>query len=153
MTTPTSAPAHHCIKCGREIGPDETVCEICNRAGMATPSSSQYHGTVAVAIVVAVAVLAIAASLSLRGVGPYAAQVHAVTPADTLGYEVSYAVTNEGTKPGRAKCLLVVTGSAGERLRSLNTITGSIAGGETTELIEEIPGLEIVPSVVTVSCD
>jgi predicted nucleic acid-binding Zn ribbon protein len=152
MTTPTSAPARHCIKCGRETGPDETVCEICNRAGMATPSSSQYHGTVAVAIVVAVAVLAVAASLSLRGVGPYAAEVHAVTPAD-IGYEITYSVTNEGTKPGRAKCLLVATGPAGERLRSRNTITASIPGGETIELTEEIPGLEIEPSGVTVSCD
>ena len=154
MTTPTSAHGRQCIKCGREIGPDETVCEICNRAGMATPSSSQYHGTVAVAIVLAVAALAIAASLSLRGVGPYAAEVHAVTPADSsIGYAITYEVTNEGTKPGRAKCLLVATGPAGERLRSRNTITASIPGGETTELIEEIPGLEVEPSAVTVSCD
>ncbi len=155
MTTPPPAPAARtCIKCGLEIGPDETVCEICNRAGMATPSSSQYHGTVAVAIVLAVAALAVAASLSLRGVGPYAAEVHAVTPAgSSIGYAITYEVTNEGTKPGRAKCLLVATGPAGERLRSRNTITPSIPGGETAELIEEVPGLEIEPSSVTVSCD
>jgi predicted nucleic acid-binding Zn ribbon protein len=153
MTTPAPASPRHCIKCGREIGPDETVCDICNRAGMATPSSSQYHGTVAVAIVLAVAALAVAASLSLRGVGPYAAEVQAVTPADTVGYAITYAVTNEGTKPGRAKCLIVATGPAGERLRSRNTITAPIPGGETTEMTEEIPGLELEPSAVTISCD
>src|SRR5688500_8181266 len=92
MTIPTSAHGRQCIKCGREIGPDETVCEICNRAGMATPSSSQYHGTVAVAIVLAVAALAVAASLSLRGVGPYGAEVSGVTPA---GSSVGYAITYE----------------------------------------------------------
>ena len=51
----TGAPARsderRCIKCGREVGADESICEFCNRAGMATPSASQYHGTVAVAIV------------------------------------------------------------------------------------------------------
>src|SRR5687768_7343052 len=154
MTTPTPAHGRQCIKCGRDVGPDETVCEICNRAGMATPSSSQYHGTVAVAIVLAVAALAVAASLSLRGVGPYGAEVRAVAPAGgSVGYAITYQVTNEGTKPGRAKCLLVATGPSGERLRSATTITGSIAGGETAELTEEIPGLQIEPSAVTVSCD
>ena len=29
-----------CIKCGREVGPDESICEVCNRAGMATPSAT-----------------------------------------------------------------------------------------------------------------
>ena len=47
----------------------------------------------------------------------------------------------------------VATGPAGERLRSTTTITGSIPGGETTELTEEIPGLQVEPSAVTVSCD
>ena len=84
MTTP--AEGRHCIKCGREIGPDESICDVCNRAGMATPSASQYHGTVVVAIVLAVAGLAVAASLSLRGVGPYGAEVRGFAPADPIGY-------------------------------------------------------------------
>jgi len=152
MTTTSAPAARHCIKCGREVGPDESVCEICNRAGMATPSASQYHGTVAVAIVLAVAALAVAASLSLRGVGPYAAEVRAVTPGEPVGYAIAYAVTNEGTKAGRAKCLLVALGDAGERLRTRSTITDQIDGGTTTELVETIPGLEVRPTEVTVSC-
>ena len=150
--TPTSEPQlRHCIKCGREIGPDESICEVCNRAGMATPSASQYHGTVAVAIVLAVAALAIAASLSLRGVGPYAAEVRGVVAADP-GYAITYAVTNEGTKPGRAKCQLVALGDAGRRLQSRSTITTQIAGGETSEQTETIRGLEDEPADVTITC-
>ena len=61
----------NCYKCGREIGPDESICSVCNRAGMATPSASQYHGTIVVAIVAGVALLAVAASLAMRGVGPF----------------------------------------------------------------------------------
>jgi hypothetical protein len=142
----------HCIKCGREIDPDESVCEICNRAGMTTPSASQYHGTVAAAIVLAVIGLAVAASLSLRGVGPYEAEVRGVAPADPVGYAITYAVTNEGTRPGRAKCQLIALGASGERLRTRSTLTSQIDGGATTEETETIPGLEEEPAEVTVSC-
>lgn len=152
MTAPRPDAPRQCIKCGREIGSDESVCDICNRAGMATPSASQYHGTVAAAIVLAVAALAVAASLSLRGVGPYPAEVRGVAPAEPVGYAITYAVSNEGTKPGRAKCLLVALGDAGERLRTRSTVTSQIAGGATTELTETIPGLEAEPADVTVSC-
>ncbi len=141
----------HCIKCGREVGPDESICEVCNRAGMTAPSASQYHGTVAAAIVLAVAALAIAASLSLRGVGPYAAEVRDVAPAQP-GFAITYAVTNEGTKPGRAKCQLVTFADTGARLRAVSTITGQIPGGATSEQTETITGLEVEPARVTVTC-
>ena len=147
-----SAEPRHCIKCGREVGPDESICEICNRAGMATPSASQYHGTVVVAIVLAVAGLAVAASLSLRGVGPYGAEVRDVAAADPIGYAITYAVTNTGTRAGRAKCQLVALDDAGRALRTRGTVTSQITGGNTVELTETIPGLEIEPSSVTISC-
>lgn len=148
---PARAKERRCIKCGREVGPDESICEVCNRAGMATPSASQYHGTVAVAIVLAVVALAVAASLSLRGVGPYAAEVRSVAPSNP-GFAITYAVTNEGTNPGRAKCQLVALGASGERLRARTTLTSRIEGGATAELTETIPGLEAEPARVTVSC-
>lgn len=150
--TLTSQDGRHCIKCGRPIGPDETICAACNAAGMATPSASQYHGTVAVAIVAAVAALAIAASLSFRGVGPYAAQVVGVEPATVAGYAITYAVTNEGTRAGRAKCQIVALGAAGERLRARATLTGPIEGGATEEQTEEIAGLQVEPAGVTITC-
>lgn len=151
MSGPAVTDARHCIKCGREIGPDESLCAICNRAGMVAPSASQYHGTVVAAILVAVAGLAIAASLSLRGVGPYAAEVREVTFADP-GYAISFSVTNEGTKAGRAKCQLIALAESGRRLRTANTITDQIPGGETTQQTERIAGLEEEPASVTVSC-
>jgi hypothetical protein len=151
--TSSSPPAdvRHCIKCGREVGPEDSLCEVCNRAGMVTPSASQYHGTVVAAILVAVAGLAIAASLSLRGVGPYAAEVVQVSFADP-GYAITFRATNEGTAAGRAKCQLVALAETGRRLRTANTITAQIPGGETTEQTERIAGLEEEPATVTVSC-
>lgn len=147
-----AAEVRHCIKCGREVGPDETICQVCNRAGMATPSASQYHGTVVVAIVAAVAALAIAASLSARGVGPYAAEVQSVADVQPLGYEVTYVVTNEGSNPGRAKCQLVAVGPEGQRLRAVNAITAPINGGATSAQSRTIPGLDAPPATVEVDC-
>ena len=149
----TSAPAEvrHCIKCGREIGPDETLCEVCNRAGMSTPSASQYHGTVAAAIVLAVVGLAVAASLSMRGMGPYAGEVRGVEPADP-GYTITFTVRNEGTSAGRAKCQLVALDEGGARIRAVATVTDRIEGGATVEQTETIPGLAEEPARVTISC-
>ena len=112
---------------------------------MATPSATQYHGTVVVAIVLAVAGLAVAASLSLRGVGPYGAEVRGVAPAEPIGYAITYAVTNEGTRAGRAKCQLVALDADGRRLRTQNTLTSQIAGGSTVELTEPIPAWRTSP--------
>jgi predicted nucleic acid-binding Zn ribbon protein len=151
-TSPAPVEPRHCIKCGREIGPDESICETCNRAGMATPSASQYHGTVVVAIVLAVVALAVAASLSLRGVGPYAAEVREVTDRRPVGYEVTYAVTNEGTSAGRAKCQLIAVSATGQRLRTRNTVTDQIAGGASVEASATLPDLDDEPAAVTVTC-
>ncbi len=139
MTGTRPAEVRHCIKCGREIGPDDSICEVCNRAGMATPSASQYHGTVAVAIILAVAGLAFAASLSLRGVGPYEGSVQVVAPAERAGYTISYVVTNEGSRAGRAKCQLVALDDDGRRIRSLDTVTSQIEGGGSAELTGRFP--------------
>jgi predicted nucleic acid-binding Zn ribbon protein len=152
MTHPTGAPeTRHCIKCGRAVGADESICSVCNRAGMATPSATQYHGTIALAIVIAVAGLAWAAGAALEGVGPYAAEVRGVTAAD-IGYDIGYAVTNEGTRSGRAKCHLTALDEDGRRLRQANEITGPIGGGETLAESISIPGLAEQPGEVTVSC-
>jgi hypothetical protein len=119
---------------------------------MATPSASQYHGTVVVAIVLAVAGLALAASLSLRGVGPYGAEVIGVEPAEPVGYSITYTVTNEGTKAGRAKCQLIALAADGRQLRTVSSVSSQIGGGARAELVETIPGLEVEPADVTVSC-
>jgi hypothetical protein len=142
----------HCIKCGREIDPDESICEVCNRAGMATPSASQYHGTVVVAIVLAVVGLALAASLSFRGVGPYEATVTGVGPTEPAGYAVTFTVTNQGTRSGRAKCQLVAVGASGERLATKSVVTAPVAGGADLSVTERVPGLDVEPADVTADC-
>jgi len=146
-----STESRHCIKCGREVGPEDSICAVCNRAGMATPSATQYHGTIVVAIVVAVAGLAWAAGAALEGVGPYTAAVRGTSAAD-VGYDLAYAVTNEGTKAGRAKCQLVALSEAGRTLRTINDLSAPVPPGETIEEVVAVPGLEEEPDHVRISC-
>jgi predicted nucleic acid-binding Zn ribbon protein len=145
-------PARRCYKCGREIGPDESICEVCNRAGMATPSASQYHGTMVIAIVAGVAGLAIWASLAMRGVGPYQASVRATVPDAPDGAVVTFLVANQGTSRGFAKCQLQALDMTGRVLRSRSIVAGPLEGGASRTFSERIPGLPNLPASVTVSC-
>ena len=142
----------HCIKCGREIGPDETICAICNRAGMATPSATQYHGTMVAAIIAGVAALAIAGSLALRDIGPFSAQVVSSTPVAGNRLEVLLTVRNEGERTGRGRCQLAAQDGSGRTTRTHGFVTVEIGGGEQVEINETLPGVSGEPAQVTVSC-
>jgi predicted nucleic acid-binding Zn ribbon protein len=144
-------PARHCYKCGREIGPDETICSVCNRAGMATPSASQYHGTMAVAIIVGVVALAVWASLSMRGVGPYQAEVVSVSEASG-GAVATISVVNQGTARGSATCRLEARDGQGRPVRSTSMSTGRLEGGQRATFEVLIGGLTRPPATVVASC-
>jgi predicted nucleic acid-binding Zn ribbon protein len=152
VTQGDSRPLRNCIKCGRQIGPDETICEVCNRAGMATPSATQYHGTIVVAIVAGVVIMAIAASLSLRGIGPFRGEALGwdSDPPDAVLVEIR--VTNDGSRAGRAKCQLTARDGHSLVLRTRPTISPPIQPGGTVTFTERIPGLAQAPARVGVSC-
>jgi hypothetical protein len=145
-------PPRHCYKCGREIGPDETICEVCNRAGMTTPSATQYHGTIVVAIVLGVVIMAIAASLSLRGIGPFQGQALRWDPDPPDGVVVQVQVTNEGSRAGRAKCQLTARDAAQSVLRVRSTVSPQVPAGGMITFEERIPGMTSEPASVGVSC-
>ncbi|HEY7463295.1 MAG TPA: hypothetical protein VH987_02500 [Candidatus Limnocylindria bacterium] len=144
-------PPRHCYKCGREIGPDESICEVCNRAGMATPSASQYHGTVAVAIIAGVVGLALWASFAMRGVGPWDAEVLSMTPTAD-GATVTIEVMNQGTGRGTPSCRLEALDAEGRLLRGAPMATGQVDGGATGTFDGRIGGLSRPPASVAVSC-
>lgn len=149
---PDGRAGRRCYKCGREIGPDETICEVCNRAGMATPSASQYHGTMVVGIIAGVVLLAIAASLAMRGVGPYEARTVAFRP-DVQGVVVAtVAVSNEGSRAGRARCRLAARDVAGNELGVVTSVTPEVEGGSTVTYDQPIRGVGGEAASVSVSC-
>lgn len=142
----------HCIKCGRDVGPDESICAVCNRAGMATPSASQYHGTIVVAIIVGVIGLAIWGSLSLQGVGPYTASVIGMQADPPDGVRVMLQVTNEGTKQGFASCLLSARDASGRVVRTRTVSLGPVPGGASLDFSERVGGMAAPPDSVVVTC-
>jgi predicted nucleic acid-binding Zn ribbon protein len=150
--TSDSRPPRQCIKCGREIGPDESICEVCNRAGMVTPSASQYHGTMVVAIIAGVVGLAIWASLAMRGVGPYQAEVVSVTAGAADAAVVTFTVENQGTSRGSASCRLEARDANGFAIRATSVTTGQIDGGETRTFTDQIDGLPQPPASVAATC-
>ena len=151
-TAADTRPARHCIKCGREIGPDESICEVCNRAGMVTPSASQYHGTMVVAIITGVIGLAIWASLATRGVGPYQASVVSFAPVEGDAVAVTVQVWNEGTNRGTPICNLSARDTNHVELRTAGLATSQIDGGTSATFTGRIPGLDQAPQEVLVSC-
>ncbi|HET6819111.1 MAG TPA: hypothetical protein VFH98_01000 [Candidatus Limnocylindria bacterium] len=145
-------PLRHCYKCGREIGPDQSICDVCNRAGMATPSASQYHGTIAVAIIAGVVGLALWASLAMRGVGPYQASVLNVTGAAGDAVAVTVQVANEGSARGTPSCRMEAQDADHRPIRSAGLETAQIDGGQSATFSGRIPGLPQLPASVVVSC-
>jgi len=141
-----------CYKCGRPIGPDETICAVCNRAGMATPSATQYHGTIVVAIVAGVVLLAVWASLAMSGIGPYEATVLRVTIDPPDGAIVSVQVSNLGTRAGRAKCALEAQNGAGIAIRVRSVVSPQVPAGGRVTFDDRIAGLTEPPARVTVIC-
>jgi hypothetical protein len=152
MTEGDRRPPRHCYKCGRQIGPDETICDVCNRAGMATPSATQYHGTIVVAIVAGVVIMAFAASLALRGIGPFRGEALAWDTDPPDGILVELRVTNDGTQAGRAKCQLSALDAAGRVLRETSTVSPSVAGGGSITFSERMPAVAAPALSVEVRC-
>jgi hypothetical protein len=151
VTEPASSPARRCIKCGREVGPDESMCEVCNRAGMVPPSATQYHGTIVLAIVAGIAGLAIAATLATQGVGPFTAETLSVGPLSEGAVEVSVRVVNQGTQAGTANCRIIARDGNGRPLRTRTALVRVEAGGTTT-VTERLTGLPSSPADVTAVC-
>lgn len=152
MTAEERRPGRSCYKCGRAIGPDETICEVCNRAGMATPSATQYHGTIVVAIVAGVAMMAFWASVSLRGIGPFGGEVVSFRSDPPDGVVATLQITNTGSKAGRAKCQMTARDASGATLRVRDIVSAQVAGRASIRFEERIPGLPAQPAAVVILC-
>jgi hypothetical protein len=120
MTTPAAgAPSaaspeltHPCVRCGRAVPLEVSLCERCNPLGLEQPATSQAHGTVFLALVVAIVVLAVAGRAALSGVGPFRAQIVEVLPTASA-LTVTLEVANNGSKTGRTTCQLTRASSPG----------------------------------------
>ncbi len=111
-TRPVPEPTHACVRCGRPVPLDVSLCERCNPLGLEQPATSQVHGTVFVALLLAIVVLAVAGRAALSGIGPFTAQVVGVA-AGSDGLAVTLEVRNDGSKSGTTSCRLTRAESRG----------------------------------------
>jgi hypothetical protein len=141
-----------CLKCGRPIDLEETMCEVCNRAGMTSPAATQMHGTLAVAIIGAVVGMGLLAGALVGGVGPWTADVVDVGPVAEAAVVVTVTVENEGTRAGRARCELTAVTDAGSPLARTVALSPQVAPGASLPFDTQIPGLLSDPARVVVRC-
>jgi hypothetical protein len=141
-----------CLKCGRPIDPEETMCEVCNRAGMTSPAATQMHGTLAVAIIGAVVGMGLLAGALVGGVGPWTADVLDVGPVAETAVVVTVVVENEGTRAGRARCELTAVGDTGSPIARTVALSPEVAPGGSLPFEATIPGLVADPARVVVRC-
>jgi hypothetical protein len=141
-----------CLKCGRPIDPEETMCEVCNRAGMTSPAATQMHGTLAVAIIGAVVGMALLAGALVGGVGPWTADVIEVDPVAEAAVVVTVIVENEGTRAGRARCELTAVTDTGSPVARTVALSPQVSPGGSLPFEAQIPGLSTDPARVVVRC-
>jgi uncharacterized OB-fold protein len=153
---PDSLPAFgrsgRCLKCGRPIDPSETMCAICNRAGMTSPAATQMHGTLAVAIVGSVVALGVVASVLLSGVGPFSASVLGIAPVAEAAAVVTVEVTNDGSRAGRARCEVTALDDGGTPVARTVALSPEVPPGETIPFEAQVPGLTEDPARAVVLC-
>jgi hypothetical protein len=147
---PAAAPeqTHPCVRCGRQVSLDESLCEFCNPLGLSQPAASQAHGTVFVAIVAAVVVLAVAGRLALAGVGPFHGEVAGVT-ASATGLAVALTVRNDGSKEGSTTCRITDATRAGTGPAAV-ILTPHVAPGESLTFSTSVEqfGTTVLPLAV-----
>jgi hypothetical protein len=156
MSGPTDLPAFgtpgRCLKCGRPIDVEETMCEVCNRAGMIAPAATQMHGTLAVAIVGSVIGMGVLASLLVGGAGPFTSEVMGIGPLAEASVVVSVQVDNQGTRAGRARCELTAVNEAGSPVARTVALSPEVPPDGSVSFDAQIPGLTSDPSRVMVRC-
>jgi hypothetical protein len=102
----------------------------------AAPSPTQSHGTVMAALLSGFVVLAVLLGLSVRGIGPFKAAVVSVDTTSPTEAKVTVTVSNEGRKPGRAKCRIERDGPSGDEQPEFPFLSDRVpAHGSVTQTV------------------
>jgi hypothetical protein len=135
-----------CPRCGTPVQPGGKVCEHCelpldgpaavryNPAGLALPSPIQGHATVLVGVIAAVALLAVGAWFATHGVGPFRSDVVSRSVDTATGaLVVDLRVHNDGSRGGKARCLVRAVKPDGSLVSSAVQLTPTVQGhGDVT---------------------
>jgi len=149
-------PVERCPQCGTPRRGDLQVCVRCETPfptaeedvelalpRPAAPSPTQSHGTVMVALMSGFVVLGVLLWLSVRGVGPFTAEVVRTAPRGDGKADVTVSVHNDGSKGGHGKCSIERVDAGGVKEPAFQFLSERVPGGETitqTVVVELRPG-------------
>ncbi len=154
MSSPTThpvspEPTHGCLRCGRPISVNSSLCELCNPLGLKQPAATQVHAIAAGGIVLFIVVLAVLAKVGLSGVGPFSGSI-TYAPHDG-GVEATITVSNEGTKDAATTCRVVEGGRpAGGPGQLIQTPT--VPAGGTVTFTARVTALGENPNGLALDC-
>ena len=143
-------PTHPCVRCGRPVPLDVSLCEACNPLGLEQPATSQVHGTVFVALLLAIVLLAVAGRAALSGIGPFTAQVVGVAAASP-GLAVTLDVRNEGSRTGTTSCRLTHAAGRGVGASEI-VLTPQIEAGQNRRFTTTTGKFGTEPVELAVDC-
>jgi hypothetical protein len=119
--------------------------------GMVLPSRTQYHGTMFAFIAAAVAVTMAAAVLVNKGVGPFPVTDVQASQTGTV-VSVTGLVRNNGTNPGRARCVATWTNTQGGLQQTGVVQTTVIQPSQAAMVSIELTDLVVMPTDLSIDC-
>ncbi len=103
--SPRPGEAHdRCWRRGRPTPVGVSLCDADNPGRIASPSSTQVHGTIFVGVVAGFVALALAARFALGSVGPFPSSIESAVSRPDGGIDVAVRVTNKGAGEASATC-------------------------------------------------
>jgi DNA-directed RNA polymerase subunit RPC12/RpoP len=168
-----------CARCGRPVEPGEYLCSHCREEvgpaatvqppptddereqelrrrrwpqSMVKPSPVQYHATIMVTIFAALLALGLWAFLGHRGVGPFDAELARRGPFRAGTEAVVVAVTNQGSKTGRATCSVRAFDAADTGIATVTILTPPIPPHTTIDVTQTLMGLDTEPADFETVC-
>jgi predicted nucleic acid-binding Zn ribbon protein len=150
---PSAAPeaTHHCIRCGATIPLADALCRTCNPARLKQPAASQAHGTVFLGIGIAIVAMALLATALVGGVGPFGASLRQAAP-DGDGLVLTVAVTNDGSRAGKATCRVWDPTYLGNPPVETYIQTPEIPAGQEVVFDQRVGGLGAAERPLAVDC-
>ena len=144
-------PVESCARCGTPRKDDLQVCVECETPfpreetdvdlalpRPAAPSPTQSHGTVMVGLLAGFVVLAVLLGLSVRGVGPFTAEVVETVPAGDRS-RVTITVRNAGSKAGHGNCRVTRISETGDLRPEWPFLSERVAGKSSVTQTVEVP--------------
>lgn len=144
-------PTHGCVRCGRPVSLDDSMCDHCNPLGLAQPSATQVHGIAFVGLVIAVIGLALLGRFALSGIGPFSGEVAGVAPG-AAGLSVTLTVRNAGERTGATTCRIYDPAVGGITPDDAYVQSPRIEGGTSATFSELVTSLGTGVRPLAVAC-